>query len=144
MSYWNTSALVKLSVPESDSARFQELAGSAERILTAAIARLELRTVFRRREAEGALPPGEAAALWGDIHRDVARGKVIIQSADAAVEREFAAVLDRCFSQQPSVFIRTNDALHLASALVAGETEFVTADGRQRAAAVLMGFAVLP
>jgi len=39
---------------------------------------------------------------------------------------------------------RTYDALHLASAKVAGELEFITADVRQRAAALLMGFTVLP
>jgi hypothetical protein len=43
-------------------------------------------------------------------------------------------------SQTPPTFIRTNDALHLASAKVAEESEFITADIRQRAAAVLMGF----
>ena len=37
-----------------------------------------------------------------------------------------------------------NDALHLASAKVAGEPEFITGDVRQRAAALLMGFRVLP
>jgi uncharacterized protein with PIN domain len=58
MSYWDTSALVKLSVAEVDSAQFQQLAGAGPHIVTAGIARLEARTVFRRREAEGALPTG--------------------------------------------------------------------------------------
>jgi hypothetical protein len=62
----------------------------------------------------------------------------------AHLEREFGVVLDKCFSQTPPTFIRTNDALHLASAKVAGEPEFITGDVRQRAAALLMGFRVLP
>ena len=144
MSHWDTSALVKLSVAEADSAQFQQLAGTTTRLVTAAIARLEARTVFRRREAEGALPPGEAAALSADMDRDVADGRLVIQAADADVERAFANVLEKCFSQTPPVFIRTNDALHIASAIVAGETEFVTTDIRQRAAAKLMGMIVLP
>lgn len=144
MSHWDTSALVKLSVAEADSAQFQQLAGNTTRLVTAAIARLEARTVFRRREAEGALPPGEAAALSADMDRDVADGRLVIQAADADVERAFANVLEKCFSQTPPVFIRTNDALHIASAIVAGETEFVTTDIRQRAAAKLMGMIVLP
>jgi predicted nucleic acid-binding protein len=49
-----------------------------------------------------------------------------------------------CFLQTPPLFIRTNDALHLASAKLAGEPEFITADARQRAAALLTGFTVLP
>lgn len=144
MSYWDTSALVKLSVAEVDSAQFQELASRAARLVTAAIAPLEARTVFRRREAEGALPVGEAVALSTDLARDAADGRIIVQAMDAAVEREFAKVLDACFAQTPPVFIRTNDALHLASAMTSGETEFVTADIRQRAAAELMGLTVKP
>ena len=144
MSYWDTSVLVKLSVIEADSARFVALAGAATRIVTATIGRFESHTVFRRREAEGSLKVGEAAALSADLDWDVAGGKIVEQSADANVEREFTAVLERCFSAVPPVFIRTNDALHLASAKVAGETEFVTTDGRQRDAALLLGFTVLP
>jgi len=53
-------------------------------------------------------------------------------------------VLEVCFSQTPPTFIRTNDVLHLASAKVVGEREFITADMRQRAVAMLMGFAVVP
>lgn len=67
-----------------------------------------------------------------------------MQTETDAVREKFGEVLEACFSQTRPVFIRTNDALHIASALVAGENEFVTADGRQRAAAVLMGLAVLP
>ena len=40
--------------------------------------------------------------------------------------------------------MRANDALHLASAKVAEEPEFITGDVRQSAAALLMGFRVLP
>jgi len=144
MSYWDTSSLVKLSIAESDSAQFQQLAASAGRIVTANIARLEARTVFRRREAEGALPVGEAAVLSAEMDRDIAGGRVAIQATDSEVEREFTEVLEKCFSQSPPIFIRTNDALHIASAIVAGELEFVTADLRQRGAVQLMGLTVQP
>src|SRR4051812_33663316 len=117
MSYWDTSAWVKLSVAEPDSAEFQHIAATAERIVTSAIARLESRTVFRRREAEGALPPGEAALLSADLDRDVAEGRILIWPMDASVEREFANVLETCFSSTPPIFVRTNDALHIASAI---------------------------
>jgi hypothetical protein len=87
---------------------------------------------------------GEAGALSVDMDCDVADGRIIIQAADADVENAFAKVLDKCFAQTPPVFIRTNDALHIASAIAAGEAEFVTADIRQRTAAQLMGLIVLP
>lgn len=68
----------------------------------------------------------------------------MVQPDTADMEREFGAVLEACFSQTPPIFIRTNDELHLAPAKAAGEPEFITADTRQRAAAMLMGFTLLP
>jgi hypothetical protein len=53
------------------------------------------------------------------------RGCIVIQPETPDTEREFGAVLEVCFSQAPPTFIRTNDALHLASAKVAGEREFI-------------------
>jgi predicted nucleic acid-binding protein len=75
---------------------------------------------------------------------DIAATDIVIQPETPDTEREFGAVLEVCFSQTLPTFIRTNDGLHLASAKVAGEREFITADMRQRAAAMLMGFTVLP
>ena len=77
--------------------------------------------MFRRREAEGVLPSGEAAALYSELNADIAAADIVIQPETADMEREFGAVLEKCFSQTPPTFIRTNDALHLASAKVAGE-----------------------
>ena len=51
MSYWDTSALVKLSLLEADSARFVLLAATGSQIVTADIARFEARAAFRRHEA---------------------------------------------------------------------------------------------
>ena len=144
MGCWDTSALVKLYATEADSAQFQGLTAPGVPLVIAHVARYEAHAVFRRREAEGSLPPGETAMLLQDISTDVAVGKITVQADDAEVEKRFGEVLEACLSQTPPVFIRTNDALHIASALVAGEKEFVTADGRQRAAAVLMGLAVMP
>ena len=79
-----------------------------------------------------------------NITGDVAAGEIQVQPETDVVRGKFGEVLEACFSQTPPAFIRTNDALHVASALVASEKEFITADGRQRAAAVLMGLAVLP
>jgi len=53
-------------------------------------------------------------------------------------------LLRQCLLHSPPVPVRTNDALHLAAARLAGEREFVSADSRQRAAAVHLGFTVLP
>ena len=100
MSYWDSSALVKLYVQELDSAEFRELAVKASRVATGSLTRHEVRTVFRRREAEGVLPSGESASLYDELTTDIAATDIVIQPE--------------------------------------------TADMRQRAAAMLMGFTVLP
>jgi predicted nucleic acid-binding protein len=144
MSYWDSSALVKLYVRELDSKEFRALALEASRVATGSLTRHEVRTVFRRREAEGVLPSGGATALYVELNADIAVADIVIQPETADMEREFGVVLEACFSQTPPTFICTNDALHLASAKVPGESEFITADMRHRAAALLMGFTVLP
>jgi predicted nucleic acid-binding protein len=143
MSYWDTSALVKLYLVEPDSAQFESLA-LASPVVIGMTARHEMRTVFHRREAEAVIPAGEAMALYQRMISDAASGVLRLQPDSDDVEREFGKVLEKCFSQTPPLFIRTNDGLHLAAARVAGETEFVTADLRQRAAAQLLGFTLLP
>src|SRR5271165_963207 len=72
MSYWDSSALVKLYVQELDSAEFRELAVKANRVATGSLTRHEVRTVFRRREAEGVLPSGDAAVLYDELTADIA------------------------------------------------------------------------
>jgi hypothetical protein len=72
MSYWDSSALIKLYVQELDSATFRELAVKASREATGSLTRHEVRTVFRRREAEGVLPSGEATALYDELTADIA------------------------------------------------------------------------
>lgn len=63
MSYWDSSALVKLFVKEADSAQFEAMA-VVEPLVTGTLALHEARTVFRRREAEGVLPSGQGTALF--------------------------------------------------------------------------------
>jgi predicted nucleic acid-binding protein len=144
MSYWDTSALVKLYMLEPDSAQFQAVTSASVPVVTARIAHYEACTVFLRREVDGLLPPGETPVLLQEISTDIAAGRIIVQEDGLNVEKRFIEVLEQCYSQVPPVFIRTNDALHIASALIAGEAEFVTADLRQRAAAELLGFKILP
>lgn len=144
MSYWDTSALLKLFVAEADSPYFLERASLAPLIVTSEISRFEMLTAFRRLETGRSLGRGEAARLSAELDFDTSGGKIIFQSIKADAADRFAEVLDRCYARQPPIFIRTNDALHLASAIVAEESTFVSADLRQRTAAVLLGFTVLP
>lgn len=144
MAHWDTSALLKLYVAEADSAHFAGVAGASSQIVTAFIGKHEARTAMRRREAEGVLAPGGADASYQRLCQDVAAGKIEIVAESDDLEAAFGDIVNQCLSAVPPVMIRTNDALHLAAAKVANETEFVSADKNQRTAAAFLGFTVLP
>ena len=129
---------------ESDSAVFEAHAASAARISVSETGRLELRTVLRRREAEGSLGAGSTQIMHASFCGLIAVGRFIEQRISPELEAEFFAILDACLGHNPPVFLRTNDGLHLAAAKRAGETEVVTTDKGLRKAAVFLGFSVFP
>ena len=145
MSYWDTAGLVKLYAPEPDSAVFgRHAAFLATPPATGGFSRLELWTVLRRKEAESSLAPGEAKQLLAVFDKHTADGLVRHIPLNERVTVEFERVVETCLSQSPPVFIRTLDALHLAAAITAGETEVVTTDKRLRSAALLLGLTLFP
>lgn len=94
MSYWDTSALVKLYLREPGSTQYEAIAARAERVVTCAFARHEARTVFRRRESERAIANGEAETLYQLLAADLAAGEVVAIPETAAVEAAFALALE--------------------------------------------------
>jgi hypothetical protein len=75
---------------------------------------------------------------------DVAAGFVSVIAMDPAIVEKFEVIIDRCHHQSPPVLLRTLDAIHLASASVAAESEVVATDKRLREAALSLGFSVYP
>jgi len=144
MSYWDTSALAKLYVNEPDSVDFEIHAASSGLISTSETGRLELRTVLRRREAEGSLSAGSTELMHTSFCTLIAAGRFVEQAITPELEVEFFALLDACLGHTPTIFLRTNDGLHLAAAKCAGETEIVSTDKGLRKAARFLGFSVFP
>ncbi|MEN9637734.1 MAG: hypothetical protein RL077_6138 [Verrucomicrobiota bacterium] len=145
MSYWDTSALVKLYALEPDSAAFENhLRTPAHSVVSSRVALWEAWATFRRKEAEGALAPGAAQLLQAELQTDLCTGEWRLVEAGNRVEAEFNRIVDLCYLRTPPLFIRTFDAIHLASARVAGETEIVASDKRLREAARVLGFALFP
>ena len=144
MSYWDTSALGKLYVPELDSADFETKAATEPAIFTARLALYEMRRVAFRKEIAGLIPTGTAEAVLSQVDQDIAAGEIRVVEVDSRVEVEFNAIMSACYRHAPPLPIRTFDALHLASARMAGETEIVATDKRLRDAARLLGFSLFP
>ena len=145
MSYWDTSALIKLYVREPDSAIFERhLQLQIGATVSARVALWETRAAFRRKEAEGILATGMTQKLHQQILADLGAGEWQAIEVGPDVEAEFNRVLDVVHRRTPPLFLRTLDAIHIASARVAGETEIVATDKRLREAAVLLGFTLFP
>lgn len=145
MSYWDASALAKLHFPEPDSPTFRQFAaGSPAPPVTARLGVLEMERVAWFKETNGQSTPADRAAVLSQLAAEVSRGDVRVVEWNEAVEKIFAQVLQTCFSQRPPVVLRTADAMHLAAALLAGETEMVSTDTRLREAARLCGLTLFP
>ena len=144
MSYWDTSCLVKLYTPEPDSETFRDLLAQGGACVTCDVTSLEFWATVRRKEAEGILAPGEALKVQTALESDLADGSILIKPCDSAVHFRFYQIVDQCHSFIPPIFIRTNDALHLAAAGCAGETEIVATDKRLRQATLALGHTIFP
>ena len=144
MSYWDTSTLSQLYLPEAGSPAFARKAASTTVIVTAKLALYEMRRVAFRKESEGLIPANTAEAVLSQVDRDIVAGQIRVVEMDLQTEAEFNTIMARCYRHAPPIAIRTFDAIHLATARVAGETEVVATDKRMREAAKLLGFSLFP
>jgi predicted nucleic acid-binding protein len=144
MSYWDTSALGKLYLPEPDSADFLRKAANEPLIVTAKLTLIEMRRVAFRKESEGFIQAGAAEAVLNQMNQDIAAGEIRIVEMDASAELDLNTIMVICYRRTPPLPLRTLDAIHLTAARVAGETEMVATDRRLREAAKLLGFSLFP
>ena len=144
MSYWDSSAIAKLSLKEADSDKYIALAKTAIPVRTSPLGQFEVTLAIRRHEVDGKLDARSANDLVDELLVDLGDGTVELIATDFEIHAEFQHVLQTCLQRPQPISIRTLDALHLAAALSVSETEFVFNDDRQRAAAVAVGMTVLP
>jgi predicted nucleic acid-binding protein len=145
MSYWDTSALAKLYVAEPDSALFEQKSAMERKApVTARVTLFEMRRVAFRKEVDGFIRPPFAEMILQKLAAHVQTGSVRIVETDFTVTAEFDRIMAGCYRRNPPLALRTLDALHLASARVAGETEIVATDRRLREAVLFLGFTLFP
>ena len=97
-----------------------------------------------RKEIAGAIQANGAETVWQGLDADIASGWLRVVELTEHVIEEFDRVMTACYRRSPPVPMRTMDALHLASARVAGETEVVATDKKLREAALVLGFTLFP
>ena len=138
--YWDSSALVPLVAPESESAALAALITDDKEVTIWWVTPLECHSALHRRHRERPLPAAELTTA-------VERIRTIVEHADTISPSD---ELRRRAARLLAVHdLRAADALQLAAALLWCEEQphgegFVSLDARLREAAVKEGFSVLP
>jgi uncharacterized protein len=136
--YLDTSALVKVLVPEPGSDALNDALAGALDVLLSDLTLTELASALGRRARERALSTAQARG----IHREAERLSESCRKVELtpAVHRR----AERLLLSSGSMPLRSLDALHLALAIDAHAATLVTYDTHLRAAANSHGLAVAP
>ncbi|WP_426309621.1 type II toxin-antitoxin system VapC family toxin [Cellulosimicrobium sp. E-16] len=116
--YFDASALVKLCVPEAGSALASRLWNRADVVVTSRLADVEVRAALAAGERGGVLDAAGHARAVGTW--DVLRPALhVVEVSGAVAERASALVATGA--------MRSNDAVHVASALAVGHGDTIVA-----------------
>ena len=138
MDYADTSALLKLVLPEPESPAIQNYLASSQRVLISALAFLEMRTQIRAFLLGGTLNRRQSRRIERYISEMCQVDPFRFHELSGAV---FQIALEQLVSV-PDAHCRTLDRLHLAAMRELGASVLVTFDQQQANAARALGFKV--
>ena len=137
--YSDSSAVLSWLFGEPEGEAVREVLAAADSVLASDLTLVECDRVILRAHAAGRISETQAADL---------RGLLVATAAHWHLLRLDAEVVERARRPFPAEPIRTLDALHLASALVARSTlpdlVLLSLDERMRAAGQGLGFTLRP
>jgi predicted nucleic acid-binding protein len=136
--YLDTCYIAKFYFNEAESARVRELVKKADVIRSSLWAMAEFHAVIHRHLREGSLSDKDARAVAERFSVHVAAGLWNLVSVNEALLRRTSALM---VSAPKDLFLRTADAVHLATACEIGEREVWTSDRHMLAAASYFGLA---
>ena len=138
--YLDTSAWVKLFVPEAESEELDGALRGRGDLVVSDLTITETVSALTRRSRAGSLSAGLAQRLYNSILEQVETGVYLRAELSSKTHRE----AERLLLSMQSVPLRAGDALHLALALAAGARTMVTFDKRLAEAARRVGLASFP
>ena len=141
--FLDTSAYAKLYHQEEGSQLVENLLDQpAWTVVVSRLSLVEIESVIAIKVRTGELDVAGQEFSRRRIRADISQGRIRV--GPPIYELHFLRARRLLVKYGVSMALRTLDALHLAAALSASETEFVSNDNRQRAAAVALGLTVLP
>jgi len=134
--YLDTTYIAKFYINEPGSARIRDLVRDAGSVHSSLWALAEFHSVLHRQMREGALSSRNARELALRFSGHTADGLWNLVPVRETLLRRTAALM---ISAPPDLFIRTADAVHLATAQEIGERQVWTNDRHMLAAAPWFG-----
>jgi predicted nucleic acid-binding protein len=130
--YFDTSYIAKFYVNESDSRPVRQLVQGADAVYASLWAFAEFHAVLHRRVREGSVRPVDARDLASRFSRHIEEGLWNLVPVNETLLRRTSALM---LGAPRDLFLRTADAVHLATAREIGEREVWTNDRHMLAAA---------
>jgi predicted nucleic acid-binding protein len=144
MVYWDTSCVVKLYTQENDSGFWEKHAlESDDQFVSSALMRTEMAFALEQKEARGDICSGAADELLKHLDYDIGKGRFTLIPIGSDVLSQSCGIARKCYHAKPSIFIRTLDGIHLATAKLLKCRQIAGADARMNVAADFMGFELL-
>lgn len=138
--YVDTSAAVKLYVPEPESPSVDRILRGRTDLLVSDLTVSELASALGRRRREGTLEASVAARIYRRFLSDLSDGLFLRVELTSEVHRE----AERMLLASPLLPLRTLDALHLASAATHDARTILTFDLNLARAAASFGLLTAP
>jgi uncharacterized protein len=136
--YLDSSALVKLLVPEAESEALNQALVGAEDVIVSDLALTEMASALGRRTREGRLTATVARRLYREAE------KLATSCRRVELTPPIHRHAERLLLLSINIPLRALDALHIATALDAQAATLVTYDPPQRVAAASQGLFVAP
>jgi predicted nucleic acid-binding protein len=143
--YWDTSALLKIYIPESDSGYFLDFIARADQpVLTSVIAGVEVCCALNRKEQAGDIRRTDAEHAMKRFTKDCAEGRIHLLSCGDKMVIRARELVELARTRRRPVMIRSLDAIHVASALSIRAAGIVTTDICMRDVAGMVSLKILP
>lgn len=143
--YWDTSALIKLYVPEPDSAFFVDLiAKDAQPVCTSVITAIEIRCALNRKEQAGDIRRVDAVRAMKKFIADCGDGRITKLPCNDETTSLAQDIVDFASAARKPVMLRSLDAIHLASAKAIRAAGVATTDVRMRDIAAILRLKLIP